>query len=74
MATMGVRGGVASMGALNQAGSIPNAPAVQAPRSGLGGFTLDFSQSSTWVGVLFVGSVAYLLGAHIMLGRYRLPV
>lgn len=74
MATMGVRGGVASMAALNQAGSIPNAPSVQAPRSGLGGLTLDFSRSSTWVGVIFVASVGVLLGAHVALGRYRLPV
>lgn len=74
MATMGVRGGVASMAQLNQAGSIPNAPTLQAPRSGLAGFTLDFSEPTTWVGVIYAGAVLYLLGAHFMLGRYRVPI
>ena len=74
MATMGIRGGVASLQQTAAAGAVPSAAPLASAVLSAGGFSLDFSQPATWVAVLYLGSVAYLLGAYIMLGRYRVPL
>lgn len=56
-------------------GGLTQAPPVvsNAPGGGLlnllGGWDTE-----TWTWVLFGASVAYLLGAYIVLGRYRIPL
>lgn len=74
MATMGVKGGVASLQQTSAAAAVPQAAPQASAVLSMRGFSLDFSQPSTWVAALYVGSVAYLLGAYIMLGRYRVPL
>lgn len=72
MATLGMRGGVASLSQTSSANGIPQSVSPAGPT--VGGVSIDFSQPSTWVGVLYLGALAYLLGAGIMLGRWRVPL
>lgn len=74
MATMGVKGGVATMAQTAGAAPVPQASPQVSAVLGQGSFSLDFSRPSTWVAALYVGSVAYLLGAYIMIGRVRVPL
>jgi hypothetical protein len=53
-----------------------NLPTQQSQGALPSGFTIpvDFSKPNTWVWVLFGGSVAYLLGAYVVLRGYRVPL
>lgn len=72
---MRARGQVAGMAQISaglQGGGTTQAAPTGAPLAAP--FGIDFTKPSAWVVVIFGASVLYLLGAYVMLGRYRIPL
>lgn len=72
MATLGI--GAVVTGSQAESGNLPTQQ--QNGERPVSGFSIpvDFSSPTTWVAVIFIASVAYLLGAYIVIRGYRVPV
>lgn len=71
MASLGV--GAVGMAQLSSPAALPQQQSAGQRPVGFQ-IPVDFSQPNTWVWILFGGSVAYLLGAYVVLRGYRIPL
>lgn len=71
---LSARGKVATMAEISAGSTNGGVTQASPPAPSALPFGIDFNSPHVWVCLIFGASVLYLLGAYVMLGRYRVAI